>query len=91
LFVLLLRRNHTAHSTARLLDIPAVAGNQVQVRVRDRLTGNLPDIDSQGVTVRMEFVVEQSLALYYERPNRFEFVGPYRKKFDSWRRGMISR
>jgi hypothetical protein len=50
--------NHTAHATARLLDIAAVAENQMQVCVRNRLTCGLADIDSQVVTIGMEFVVE---------------------------------
>jgi len=52
----------------------------MQVCVCDRLTGRRTDIDPQVVAIGIKFVVEQRLGLFDERPNRFEFVGPRRKK-----------
>ena len=50
----LLVRNNSAHSPLWGWDIANIAGNQVDMNVKDTLPRRLTDIDADVVTIRME-------------------------------------
>lgn len=58
-----LLRNNPSHPAPRVLDIPPVPGDQVDVQVHHRLPGCLPDIHADVVAVWPELPVEVGLRL----------------------------
>ena len=77
-------------TAARVRMVAAVAGDQMHVRMEDRLSGVGSAIDADVVAVRPELRVDCSLAVFQEAPYRAISSAVQSKTVATGRRGTIS-
>ncbi len=69
LLVLLLARNNAAHAALGIFHVAAIAWDDVDVDVRDRLSGSRADVDTDIIAVGFKLLVELPLHAVNQLPD----------------------